>query len=86
MVWRCDFDNDCSDGLDERDCNKTTCAPNFRQCDNGQCISSKWWCDLEKDCQVNHLIKLFPGCLHTCMIIKKTNLMINILIRMDLMN
>lgn len=52
-MWRCDFDNDCSDWSDEADCNRTTCSENSFKCNNGQCILSKWRCDLEKDCQVN---------------------------------
>jgi len=64
--WRCDSDMDCADGSDEKDCQFTSCNssapdsdnvdgpnrpdPQFK-CANGQCISEKWRCDTENDCQ-----------------------------------
>merc|ERR1719317_639699 len=52
---------DCADGSDEDDCQFTSCNsssvsggsnvdPQFK-CANGQCISEKWRCDSENDCQ-----------------------------------
>ena len=46
--------------LSQAECEKASCNsssgansdPQFR-CDNGQCISAKWKCDFENDCQVS---------------------------------
>ena len=49
--WKCDFDDDCGDGSDERGCELASCTKDQFKCLNGQCISNKWRCDREKDCQ-----------------------------------
>ncbi|XP_036268500.1 sortilin-related receptor isoform X1 [Pipistrellus kuhlii] len=54
-VWRCDFDNDCGDLSDERNCPTTVCDPEtqFRCQASGTCVPLSYKCDLEDDCGDN---------------------------------
>ncbi|XP_063870396.1 vitellogenin receptor-like isoform X3 [Scylla paramamosain] len=52
----CDESNDCSDGSDEKNCQKTTggkCSSYQFMCKNRRCIPRKWRCDGEDDCKDN---------------------------------
>ncbi|XP_049476827.1 sortilin-related receptor [Panthera uncia] len=54
-IWWCDFDNDCGDMSDERNCPTTVCDldTQFRCQESGTCIPLSYKCDLEDDCGDN---------------------------------
>ena len=52
-LWKCDHENDCIDGSDEKGCvsnNKTCLSNKLLRCDDGKCIDIRWRCDGENDC------------------------------------
>ncbi|XP_043847881.1 sortilin-related receptor [Dromiciops gliroides] len=54
-IWWCDYDNDCGDMSDERNCPTTICDldSQFRCQESGTCIPLSYKCDLEDDCGDN---------------------------------
>eukprot|EP00058_Branchiostoma_floridae_P023950 XP_002609440.1 hypothetical protein BRAFLDRAFT_93487 [Branchiostoma floridae] len=52
QAWRCNTQENCPDGSDEADCDKTwQCHPFHFHCGSGECIKVRWRCDREPDCQ-----------------------------------
>lgn len=50
--WICDGSKDCTDGEDEKNCNKT-CPNDYFRCQTSPCIPMSWRCDGIDDCDDN---------------------------------
>lgn len=49
VTERCNYQLNCADGSDERDC--TVCQPGTFHCDSDRCVFESWRCDGQVDCK-----------------------------------
>ena len=49
--WRCDGNQDCTGGEDEKNCLTAACPPEMFMCNSSnRCITQRWVCDQDQDC------------------------------------
>lgn len=49
--WQCDYDNDCNDNSDERNCTMRICSESEFRCSDGRCIRGTLKCDGDFNCE-----------------------------------